>query len=368
MAHIFETRLNRFRKFLHDEAIDVAFVTSPTNIYYYTGFYSDPHERFMALAVDNKRERVTLFVPALDVAAAEQAARVDGIIPVADTDDPYDKLRAAVAGDVRLYGVEKDIVSLAQYEALSGVFSAASYVDIAPFIAQQRLKKAPQEIAFVREAVATIEQVLLRGLERFTVGMSELELTAEFEYQMKVLGADGPAFATTVLSGENSALPHGSPGQRRIQSGDFLLFDMGVFKDGYCSDISRTFIVGEGTARQEEIYETVRAANERATAAVQVGQPIGSLDRAAREYIEGCGYGKYFNHRVGHGLGLEVHEAPSIHGENKLAMIPGLLFTIEPGIYVPGLGGVRIEDDVYLGADGEVEVLTTFPKKLQRLG
>ncbi len=143
------------------------------------------------------------------------------------------------------------------------------------------------------------------------------------------------------------------------------MFDFGVTVNGYHSDITRTFLVNQGTKEQIAMYETVKEANERAIRAVKVGRPLKEIDLAARNFIAQKGYGNYFTHRIGHGLGLEVHEPPSLHEQNDMPVQKGMLFTIEPGIYIPDLGGVRIEDDVYVNEAGEIEVLTTYPKELQ---
>lgn len=198
--------------------------------------------------------------------------------------------------------------------------------------------------------------------------MTELDLTAEFEYLMRKFGAEGPSFSTTVLSGDKSSLPHGSPDRKIINKGDFLLIDMDVIIDGYCSDITRTFVVGEETAKQREIYETVLQSTRAGVNTVKSGIRIGDIDIAARNVIKEGGYGQYFNNRIGHGLGIDVHEEPSIHENNNMMTESGLLFTIEPGIYIPGLGGVRIEENVYISEEGNVEVLTTFPTELIRIG
>jgi len=345
----------------------VALVTSPTNIYYYTGFLSDPHERFFALLIDNREEKIALFVPALDLDAAKAVSHVRSMIPVEDSQNPYELLEQEIGSAPASFGLEKKAFHLFQYEQLHERFPQAHYLEIDSFIEAERLIKTDDDIRGVQRAVEAIEEVLRRGSEKVAAGMTELELTAELEYQMRALGTDGPAFSTIVLSGERAALPHGMPGTKKIENGDFVLIDMGVIIDGYCSDITRTFLIGEGTEQQMEMYETVLQAVQKAIDAVKVGDPIGSVDRAARKHIEDRGYGQYFNNRVGHGLGLEVHEAPSVHGENQLKICPGLLFTIEPGIYIPGVTGVRIEDDVYVNKDGQVEILTSYPKQLQRL-
>jgi len=228
---------------------------------------------------------------------------------------------------------------------------------------EMRLIKSAEEVARIRHAVRLVEQALSESLKKVKPGVTEMEIVAELEYQMKRLGADGPSFDTMVLAGEKSALPHGTPGSRQVREGDLLLFDLGVAADGYVSDITRTFAIGEISAQLREIYETVLAANEAAIAEVRPGVTLAHLDQTARRVIEEKGYGPYFMHRLGHGLGMDVHEYPSVHGQNQDVLRPGMVFTIEPGIYLPGVGGVRIEDDV-LVTDSGCDVLTQFPKQL----
>nr|WP_313892414.1 M24 family metallopeptidase [Psychrobacillus sp.] len=184
---------------------------------------------------------------------------------------------------------------------------------------------------------------------------------------MRKFGADGPSFSTIVLSGEKAAFPHGSPGERKLQIGDYLLIDFGVMKDGYSSDITRTFIIGEASEEQKKIYGIVLESNQAGIQAVQAGVALKTFDLAARNIIIEKGYGQYFNNRVGHGLGMELHEEPSIHQNNEGIAETGLVFTIEPGIYIPDVGGVRIEDTVYINEDRKVEVLSSFPREMQIL-
>ncbi|AQS54640.1 M24 family metallopeptidase [Novibacillus thermophilus] len=360
----YQSRLKSLRHKMAEDNVDVAMITSPVNVYYFTGFYTDPHERFLALVIDNRGDQISLFVPELEERAAKDVVDTCTLISVPDGENPYTLLQQTIRPGVRAFGIEKKNVSLFQYEQLAERFPQAAFTDVEAWITSQRMIKTADEIARVQRAVDVIEDVLRRGIEAFSPGMTELELTAELEYHMKVLGAERPAFSTTVLSGQRSSLPHGTPGERKIERGDFLLIDMGVFVDGYCSDITRTFVVGEGTEKQTDMYDTVLKANREAIAAVKSGTPIGNADRAARDYIAARGYGPFFTHRVGHGFGLEAHEAPSLHSDNDLVVTPGLLLTIEPGIYIPEIGGVRIEDDVYVGADGQVQVLTSYPKEL----
>ncbi len=363
--NIYKSRQESFKNYLDKEKVETAIVMSPVNIYFFTGFYSNPHERFFACIFDNRKDNVSLFVPALDLSAAEERANVDHITTVADTDNPYARLRDVLGTHVSSFGIEKNMVSVYRYEQIADHFPQTRFVNIEDLISTKRLKKTDDEIQVVRKAVEITERVMERGINKVTPGMTELELKAEMQYNMMVLGADGPAFDTTVLSGEKTALPHGHAGKRKIREGDFLLIDMGATVDGYHSDITRTFVVGNASEKQVSMYETVLEANKKAIEAAKVGELLKNIDQAARDYIQARGYGEFFNHRIGHGLGLEVHEAPSIHSENTSLLETGMLFTIEPGVYIPGFGGVRIEDNVYIDEDGRVEVLTSYPKSLK---
>lgn len=362
-----KNRLKGLQDYLKREEIDIGMVTLPANVFYYTGFHSDPKERFMALIIDNRSDTYHLFVPALDVESAASQQVVESIIPVADHENPIAMVKENLGGNPTTFGFEMKNVSVFRYKHLMDAFPDARFVDIQPAIDSQRLKKSTTERTKVQQAVDIIEKVLADGIKKVRIGMSEAELTAELEYLMRVHGADGPSFSTIVLSGEKSALPHGSPGERKFQKGDFLLIDFGVHKDGYCSDITRTFVIGEASEKQKEIYAIVLQANQAGIDAVQAGAILNTFDHAARNVIEHHGYGEFFHNRVGHGLGIEVHEEPSIHSGNTDIAEKGLLFTIEPGIYIPAFGGVRIEDDVFINNTGEVEVLTSFPKELHIL-
>lgn len=365
MISMYKTRQQQLLQYVQQELkADAICMMVPENIYYFTGFAADPHERFFALYVDVKQGKTVLFLPSLDETAARDVAIVDEIIPVSDTEQPYEKFAQIVGQDTALFALEKSYVSIEQLEQLQQQFPNFSYHNMEMFIASLRAQKNRTEIDLVQEAITISEKALQHTWDHIRVGMTELEVKAELEYQMTMLGADAIAFETIVLSGKRSALPHGSAGNTRIEHGDFLLFDFGVTKAGYHSDLTRTCIIGEGSKEQESIYQTVRQANELAIQAVKTGEMLQTIDRAARHYIEEQGYGAYFTHRIGHGLGLDVHESPSMHANNTNKITEGLLFTIEPGVYVPEIGGVRIEDDIYIGPKGEVEVLSSFTKEL----
>lgn len=363
-----QERINKLKSDLINENIDLAIIMDPANIFYFTGFNSNPHERFLAFTFEPSSEKFTLFVPALDKEAALNESIIDDVVPISDEEDPFSILNNHITTKIKSIGVETSYMSMFRHQELQKIFELATYTNIEPFINNQRIYKSRIEIEYLQEAVDIIEKVLFEGIKKVKVGMTELELTGQLEMLMKKFGAIGPSFATIVLSGEKSALPHGVPGERKFQNGDFLLIDFGVVtKNGYCSDITRTFIIGEATEKQKKLYNIVLSSNQAGIDSVKANIALKHFDLTARKVIEDSGYGEYFNNRIGHGLGIEIHEAPSIHQNNEDIAKPGLFFTIEPGIYIPSYGGIRIEDEVYINEEGKAEVLTSFPKELKIL-
>jgi Xaa-Pro aminopeptidase len=229
-----------------------------------------------------------------------------------------------------------------------------------------RERKDAGEVALIEAANGIATRALTRTLPQVHAGMAELEVAGVLEKALRDEGSEGFPFASIVASGPRSALPHAHSTSRRIESGDFLLLDFGAETHGYCADITRTCVVGVARPDQREIYDVVRAANENAANRVRAGMTGRDADAIARDYIEQRGYGDLFGHSLGHGLGLEVHEAPRLARTADGALAEGAVVTIEPGIYRPGWGGVRIEDDVFLGPSGP-KILTTFTRELIEL-
>jgi len=230
-----------------------------------------------------------------------------------------------------------------------------------------RERKDAGELALIEAANGIATRALARTLPQVRVDMTELEVAGVLEKALRDEGSEGFPFASIVASGPRSALPHARSTTRRIESGDFLLLDFGAETHGYCADITRTCVVGVAQPEQREIYDVVRAANESAANRVRAGMTGRDADAIARDYIEQRGYGDLFGHSLGHGLGLEVHEAPRLARTADGALAEGAVVTIEPGIYRPGWGGVRIEDDVFLSPTGP-KILTTFTHELIELG
>lgn len=233
---------------------------------------------------------------------------------------------------------------------------------------RMRLVKEESEIDKLRAASNLAEGVLADVIPTLEAGVSEREVAALFEYEFKKRGASGPSFDTIALFGPKSSLPHGEPADKKLAAGDVLLFDFGCRLNGYCSDMTRTYVFQESPgAWFDEIYAVTLDAQLKSLAAVEPGRTGKEIDAIARDIISDAGYGEYFGHGLGHGVGIEIHEAPRLNAHSETVMEPGMIVTVEPGIYLPGKGGVRIEDLVVVREGGH-EVLTTMPKELTVLG
>ena len=230
-----------------------------------------------------------------------------------------------------------------------------------------RERKDDDEVALIEAANGIATRALERTLPQVRAGMSELDIAGVLEKALRDEGSEGFPFPSIVASGPRSALPHARSTARRVSAGEFLLLDYGAETGGYCADVTRTFVVGHADAAQREVYDIVRVANESASRQVRAGMSGRDADAIARDYIQQRGYGDLFGHSLGHGLGLEVHEAPRLARTADGALAEGAVVTIEPGIYRAGWGGVRIEDDVFLAADGP-RILTGFTHELIELG
>ena len=229
-----------------------------------------------------------------------------------------------------------------------------------------RERKVAEEVALIRDAAGVAERALERTLAQVRPGMTELAVAGTLEQALRDEGSEGFPFETIVASGPRAALPHARAGDRVLARGDFLLIDFGAIVGGYCSDITRTVVLGAADARQREVYDVVREANAVACSRVRAGMRGRDADALARDYIDEHGLGEAFGHSLGHGVGLDVHEAPRLARGAESALPAGAVVTIEPGVYLPGWGGVRIEDDVHLAPAGP-EVLTRFPRDLIEL-
>jgi len=261
-------------------------------------------------------------------------------------------------------GVEPTRLRYLELNLIENSAPQAKIVSAEASLAEMRMRKDPGELALMRRAVDIAQRALTNTLPIIREGINEHEVAAELTLQLLRAGADAEApFAPIVSSGPNSANPHATPSDRQLGSGDLLVIDWGAYYQGYCSDLTRTFAIGEVDPELRKIAKIVKDANQAGRDVCAPGVPAGAVDAAARTVIEKAGYGEYFTHRTGHGLGMEGHEAPYIRAGNPLILEPGMTFTVEPGIYLPDRNGVRIEDNVVITETG-CETLSTLPRHL----
>jgi Xaa-Pro aminopeptidase len=230
-------------------------------------------------------------------------------------------------------------------------------------IARMRIIKTANEVENIRTAQRITEEALSETLKLINDRITEKDLALELEYRMRKKGADGISFDLITISGKKTSMPHGVPGDRKIQKGDFITMDFGVIYQGYCSDMTRTVALGHATEEMKKVYDTVLQAQLAGIAATKAGVTGKQIDAAARQVITDAGYGDYFGHGYGHSLGMEVHESPNCNPKGETPMAENMVTSAEPGIYLPGKFGVRIEDVVVFTKDG-CEILTASPKNL----
>ncbi|WP_050183882.1 M24 family metallopeptidase [Domibacillus robiginosus] len=360
-------RLDHVRDWLQEKKYDMAFLHSKENVFYLTNFYADSHERLMGVFVFPEAEPF-LVCPFMEIGQAKAAGWAYDIVGYYDHENPWDGIKRFLYErglvEAAAVAVEKDTLAYARAEAFFHLYPHVLLHAAEEALNKMRAIKEPSEVAVLKKAAELADYGVQVGVEALKTGVTEMEVLAAIEFHLKKKGIREMSFSTMVLFGDNTADPHGNPGLRQLNEGDFVLFDLGVVLDGYCSDITRTVAFGHASEKQREIYETVLKAQKASLEKSKVGTRIGDLDMAARHVIENAGYGEYFPHRIGHGLGINVHEFPSMSKDNDGVLKEGMVYTIEPGIYVPQVGGVRIEDDVIITKDGH-ETLTNYPKTLQ---
>ncbi len=367
---MYETRLAALRQITNEAGLDAVALIPGSNLMYLTGEYFPLMERPTICLYPRQGDPVFI-LPTLEVEKVSTPPYPLRVYAYTDTEGyagAFSEALAALSLDGRRLGVEGGHMRFFEAQALVKGAPRMQLIDAGEALATLRIRKDAAEVAALRRAVAVAQDGLLDLLPGIRVGMTERQIAGELMIAMLKRGSSEMPFSAAVLSGPNSALPHGVPGDRALQEGDLLLFDYGAQIDGYASDITRTFAIGElRDQRLLDAYAAVQAANEAGRRAAGPGVPCQEVDRAARAAIEKAGFGQYFTHRTGHGLGMEVHEGPYIRAGNTELLQPGNVHTVEPGVYLPGVGGVRIEDDVLITADG-AESLTSLPRDLQIIG
>jgi Xaa-Pro aminopeptidase len=264
---------------------------------------------------------------------------------------------------VKRLGIQAEALTVADRAALGKGLRGVRLLAAPPICADLRVRKQADELALIEKATRIAEAAYRATLKTLRLGQTELEIAGRLEYEMKRRGSTEPAFGSIVALDANAALPHAVPGTRKLRKGCTLLVDWGATYRFYRSDLTRTVFIASIPPRMEEVYATVLTAQRRAIAAIQPGVKLCDVDAVARNHIDEAGYGEFFNHGLGHGLGLDVHEAPSLRWSSQETFREGMVVTVEPGIYLPGVGGVRIEDDVLVTRTGH-RVLSRLNKNL----
>jgi Xaa-Pro aminopeptidase len=330
-------------------------VTELQNVRYITGFTGSS-----GYALVTKRENVLV----TDFRYMEQSRREapgwDAVI--ANKGLAAEVARIGKKLRIRKLGLE-DTMQLRLFDSIRKHFEGAT--PMRSVVEKLRMVKDAEELDAIGKAVKVAEAAFRKIRPRIRAGASESALALRLEETLRKGGSEGIPFDIIVASGENSAMPHAKPTARRLKAGDLVIVDWGARVGGYCSDMTRTFLLkGKGLAKEKEAYSIVLEANRKAVKAAKPGIKASSIDKAARDVIRRAGHGECFGHATGHGVGLDVHERPSVSARGADTLREGMVFTVEPGVYVPGLGGVRIEDMVVVGARGARE-LTSLPRRLE---
>jgi len=352
----FEQRRRTVAGALPERKLDALLVSLSPNLRYLSGFtgsnaallilpgdailFTDPRYQIQASLESSCRVRISKGPLLLDVAAALKRLRVKRI------------------------GYEPARMTCDFYESLKGRLPLkASLESVNGWIEELRMVKSSEELARIGRSVQTNSRAFEQTVSRVKHGMREQDLAAELEYRMRRAGAEKPSFETIVAAGERSALPHAQPGSARLEQG-LVVVDMGAFQDGYASDMTRMLHIGVPAAKTKRMYRAVLEAQLAAIDAVRAGVRTTAVDSAARNVLKGYGLDRAFTHSTGHGLGLEIHEPPRLGRKDKLRLKAGMAVTIEPGVYIEGYGGIRIEDTVVVTERG-CEILTPTSKELR---
>lgn len=348
-------KLANLRKQLVKENLDALLITNPYNRSYMTGFTGTA-----GVALISAEDAVFI----TDFRYTKQAEKeIEGYRIVQHTATIIEEVALQAKNmNVKTIGFEKDDMSFGLYD----LYKKAIEADLKPvsgLVEKLRMVKTPDEIATLQAAAKIADDAFAHIITYIRPGITELDVSNELEFFMRKQGATSSSFSIIVASGLRSALPHGVATDKVIESGDFVTLDFGALYKGYISDITRTVAVGEPSDKLKELYAVVLEAQERAVREIKPGMTGIEADAIARDYIASKGYGEAFGHSTGHGIGLEVHEGPGLSSKSTIVLEPNMVVTVEPGIYLPEIGGVRIEDDIVITEDGN-ERLTFATKEL----
>jgi Xaa-Pro dipeptidase len=364
-------RLAKLSAALPASGLQALALNAGPSLVYLTGLHFHLSERPVVALFTADHEPV-IILPELEMLKVTGLAYEVKVFPYgenpADWDGVFRKAITTLKLDGKRIGVEPRQMRLLEYRHVQSGAPEADFPDAVDVVSSLRIRKDKDEIAAMRKAVKVAQSALEEAIPLIKAGMTEKELASELVVQLLRGGSQSEMpFAPIISGGPNSANPHASPSDRKIRRGDLLVVDWGAAVDGYVSDLTRTFAVGEVEAEFRKIHQIVLEANAAGRAAGKPGASCANVDIAARRVIEKAGYGKYFTHRTGHGIGLEGHEDPYMRGDNLQLLEPGMAYTVEPGIYLPERNGVRIEDNMVI-TETEAECLSDMERGLRVVG
>jgi len=350
------SKLTNLRKVLNEEALDAILITSPINRRYLTNFTGTAGVAIIS-------EEKAIFIT--DFRYTEQAEeQIADFEIVEHTSLIHEEIHNQLKQhNIQKLGFEQSHVTFAQYTSFKKYFDGIELVPVSNIVENLRIIKSDEEIKIMEKAAEIADKAYEHILSYIKPGVKEIDIANELEFYMRKLGATSSSFDIIVASGHRSALPHGVASEKEITSGELVTMDFGALYEGYCSDITRTVAVGEINDQLREIYDVVLKAQELGVEGIKPGMTGVEADALTRDYITEKGYGKYFGHSTGHGLGMEVHEAPGLSFRSETTLLPGMVVTVEPGIYIPEVGGCRIEDDIVITDTGNKR-LTKSDKEL----
>ena len=368
---MFKSRLSKLSDALKTSNLDALALNPCPSLVYLTGLQFHLMERPTVAFFTSDRVPV-LVLPELEMLKVRTLPFEVKTFPYGENPDEWDSVFTEAGRWLELEGKNIGIEPLAmrvmEFRKVKLITGDAKCPDAGNMVGSLRVYKGEEEISSMRKAVMVAQEALEATLPIIKIGMREHEIASELVVQLLRHGSQPEMpFAPIVSSGPNGANPHAVPSDRKLQPGDMLVVDWGARVDDYISDLTRTFAIGEVDSEYRNIHQIVLEANAAGRAAAKPGVPCANVDIAARAVIEKSGYGQYFTHRTGHGIGLEPHEDPYLRGDNLQLLEPGMTFTVEPGIYLPGRNGVRIEDNVVITETG-ADCLSNLPRELQTIG
>lgn len=354
MNNIFNIRISKVKEALKVKNTDAFLVTKPENKFYISGFSSS---NYYILLTESKDYLLT------DFRYIESAQVLSDTFEIVRIDNEYTALKFIKEKNFDALGIEYKSITFDFYNDLIEKSKTITTISCDNVIEEIRTIKEAWEIDKITRAAEIANKGFIHILDFIKPGVTEKQIAMELEFFLKKNGADDLSFDTIVASGKNGAMPHAIPSNKNVENGDFITMDFGVLLDHYCSDMTRTIAVGRVSERQKEVYNFVLKAQETSLSEIQIGVSTSYLDSIARNIINDAGYGEYFGHGLGHGVGLEIHEAPTLNQSSSETIKANMLVTIEPGIYIPDAFGVRIEDLAIVG-ESDIIIVTKVDKKL----